>query len=83
MSAVALVAGVWFMLARTRAGLVLRAVGESHDAAHALGYKVVRIRHARHPLRGRLARGMGGAFLSVIRVENWIEGMTAGAGLEI
>jgi simple sugar transport system permease protein len=77
--AMALVAGVWFMLARTRAGLVLRAVGESHDAAHALGYKVVRIRMLAILFGGACA-GLGGAFLSVIRVENWIEGMTAGAG---
>ena len=41
---IAIVAGVWALLKYTRAGLILRAVGESHDAAHALGYKVVRIR---------------------------------------
>jgi simple sugar transport system permease protein len=77
--AVALVAAVWLVLTRTRTGLIIRAVGESHDAAHALGYKVVRIRMLAILFGGACA-GLGGAFLSVVRVENWIEGMTAGAG---
>jgi simple sugar transport system permease protein len=77
--AIALVVAVWLVLTRTRAGLILRAVGESHDAAHALGYKVVRIR-VLAILFGGACAGLGGAFLSVVRVENWIEGMTAGAG---
>ncbi|MHA7885743.1 ABC transporter permease [Roseicyclus sp.] len=77
--AIALVVAVWLVLTRTRAGLILRAVGESHDAAHALGYKVVRIRFLAILFGGACA-GLGGAFLSVIRVENWVEGMTAGAG---
>jgi simple sugar transport system permease protein len=76
---IALVAAVWYVLARTRIGLVLRAVGESHDAAHALGYKVVRIRILAILFGGACA-GLGGAFLSVIRVQNWFDGMTAGAG---
>lgn len=77
--AVGLVAAVWAALAFTRTGLILRAVGENHDAAHALGYKVVRIRILAILFGGACA-GLGGAFLSVVRVENWIEGMTAGAG---
>ncbi len=77
--AVALVAAVWLVMTRTRTGLIIRAVGESHDAAHALGYKVVRIRFLAILFGGACA-GLGGAFLSVVRVENWIEGMTAGAG---
>lgn len=77
--AIALVAAVWFVLARTRTGLVIRAVGENHDAAHALGYKVVRIRFATILFGGACA-GLGGAFLSVVRVQNWFDGMTAGAG---
>jgi simple sugar transport system permease protein len=76
---VLLVAAVWYTLRHTRAGLILRAVGESHDAAHALGYKVVRVRFAAILFGGACA-GLGGAFLSVVRVQNWIEGMTAGAG---
>lgn len=77
--ALGLVAAVWYVLTRTRAGLVLRAVGENHDAAHALGYKVVRIRIAAIAFGGACA-GMGGAYLSLVRVPQWTEGMTAGAG---
>jgi len=76
---VLLVAAVWFVLTRTRAGLILRAVGESHDAAHALGYKVVRIRLLAIMFGGACA-GLGGAYLSLVRVPSWTEGMTAGAG---
>ena len=77
--AVAAVAATAFTLKHTRTGLVLRAVGESHDAAQALGYKVVRIRILAILFGGALA-GLGGAYLSVIYVENWVQGMTAGAG---
>ncbi|GGE56111.1 ABC transporter permease [Actibacterium pelagium] len=75
----ALVAGVWAGLKYTRAGMILRAVGENHDAAHALGYKVVRIRLMAIAFGGACA-GLGGAYLSLIRVPQWTEGMTAGAG---
>lgn len=71
--------GVWAMLKYSRAGLILRAVGESHDAAHALGYKVVRIR-VLAILFGGACAGMGGAYISLIRVPQWTEGMTAGIG---
>ncbi|MEL6235864.1 MAG: ABC transporter permease [Pseudomonadota bacterium] len=77
--ALALVAGSWWFLSRTRAGLILRAVGESHDAAHALGYPVVAIRLGAIAFGGACA-GLGGAYLSLIRVPQWTEGMTAGAG---
>jgi len=76
---IALVAGVWAVLKFTRAGLILRAVGESHDAAHALGYKVKRIRTAAILFGGACA-GLGGAYISLIRVPQWTEGMTAGIG---
>ncbi|WP_068117516.1 ABC transporter permease [Tropicimonas marinistellae] len=74
-----IVAGVWAMLKYTRAGLILRAVGENHDAAHALGYKVIRIRLMAIAFGGACA-GLGGAYLSLVRVPQWTEGMTAGAG---
>jgi simple sugar transport system permease protein len=74
-----LVLAVWAFLKYTRAGLILRAVGESHDSAHALGYKVVRIRVAAIAFGGACA-GLGGAYLSLVRVPQWTEGMTAGAG---
>ncbi|MCD1625720.1 MAG: ABC transporter permease [Paracoccaceae bacterium] len=74
-----IVTAVWFMLKYTRAGLILRAVGENHEAAHALGYKVKRIR-IMAILFGGACAGMGGAYISLIRVPQWTEGMTAGIG---
>jgi len=68
----------WF-LTRSRGGLVLRAVGENHDAAHSLGYKVRLVRVAAIGFGGAMA-GLGGAYLSLVRVPQWTEGMTAGAG---
>lgn len=76
---VAAVLGVWAVLRYTRTGLVLRAVGENHDAAHALGYHVVRIRILAVLFGGAMA-GLGGAYLSLIRVPQWTDGITAGAG---
>jgi simple sugar transport system permease protein len=76
---IALIAATWAVLKFTRAGLILRAVGESHDAAHALGYKVVRIRTLAIMFGGACA-GVGGAYISLIRVPQWTEGMTAGVG---
>ncbi|MEM6940329.1 MAG: ABC transporter permease [Pseudomonadota bacterium] len=74
-----LVIATWAMLKFTRAGLILRAVGENHDAAHALGYKVVRVRTLAIMFGGACA-GLGGAYISLIRVPQWTEGMTAGIG---
>ena len=76
---IALTAAVWAVLKFTRIGLVLRAVGENHDAAHALGYKVIRIRVLAIMFGGACA-GLGGAYISLIRVPQWTEGMTAGVG---
>lgn len=76
---IALIAATWAVLKYSRVGLILRAVGENHDAAHALGYKVVRIRILAIMFGGACA-GLGGAYLSLIRVPQWTEGMTAGAG---
>ena len=75
----AICAGTWAFLKYTRGGLILRAVGENHDAAHALGYKVIRIRTAAILFGGACA-GLGGAYLSLVRVPQWTEGVTAGAG---
>ena len=74
-----LTVAVWAFLKYSRAGLILRAVGESHTAAHALGYRVVAVRVAALTFGGALA-GLGGAYLSLVRVPQWTEGMTAGAG---
>lgn len=76
---VAMVPVIWWFLNRTRAGLILRGVGENHDAAHALGYPVCLVRIAAIGFGGAMA-GVGGAFLSIAIVLQWTEGMTAGAG---
>jgi len=72
------VATVWFF-ERTRAGLVLRSVGENPDSAHALGYSVRLIRLAAVVVGGSLC-GLAGAYLSTIYTPLWVEGMTAGRG---
>lgn len=77
--AIVIVIGVWWFLKYSRAGLILRAVGENHDAAHGLGYHVKRVRALAIVFGGACA-GLGGAYLSLIRVPQWTEGMTAGAG---
>ena len=68
----------WFLL-KTRPGLVLRAVGNNHDSAHALGYSVVFIRFCSVMFGGFMA-GLGGAFLPLVLTPHWAEGMTAGKG---
>ncbi len=75
----ALVAAVAWFLYRTRAGLVLRAVGDSHDAAHALGYNVVAIRYLATVFGGACS-GLAGAYLSMSYSPMWVENMTAGRG---
>ena len=75
----AMVPAIWWFLNRSRAGLILRGVGENHDAAHALGYNVRRVRIAAIAFGGAMA-GVGGAFISIATVLQWTEGMTAGAG---
>jgi simple sugar transport system permease protein len=74
-----LVGGVWWFLNRTRAGLVLRACGENHTSAHALGYPVLRIRLAAILFGGACA-GTAGAYLSLVTTPFWTSGMTAGRG---
>ncbi|MCP4996406.1 MAG: ABC transporter permease [Gammaproteobacteria bacterium] len=69
---------VWF-LNRTRLGLILRAVGENHDAAHAIGYPVILIRFMAILFGGAMA-GLGGAYLSIVYTPLWVENMTAGRG---
>jgi ABC-type uncharacterized transport system permease subunit len=68
----------WF-LTRTRAGLLIRAVGENHDAAHSIGYSVTLIRMGAILFGGAMA-GIGGAYLSVSYTPLWVENMTAGRG---
>lgn len=74
-----LVLSVSLFLYRTRAGLVLRAVGDSHDAAHALGYRVILVRYLATLFGGGCA-GLAGAYLSLAYSPMWVENMTAGRG---
>jgi simple sugar transport system permease protein len=77
--AVALTFGLVWFLYRTRAGLVLRSVGESPESAHALGYPVRRIRLLAVIAGGALC-GLAGAYLSTVYTPLWVEGMVAGRG---
>lgn len=70
---------VYLFLSKTRAGLILRAVGDSHDAAHAMGYSVIKIRFMATLFGGGMA-GLGGAYLSLSYSPLWVEQMTAGRG---
>lgn len=72
------VAAAWFLY-RSRSGLVLRAVGESPESAHALGYKVRWLRLAAVMAGGALC-GLAGAYLSVVYAPLWVEGLVAGRG---
>jgi simple sugar transport system permease protein len=74
-----LFAAIQWFLYRTRAGLIVRAVGESPQSAHAIGYPVVRIRYLAVMFGGACA-GLGGAYLAVAYTPLWVEGMTAGRG---
>ena len=74
-----LFAAVHWFLHRTRAGLILRAIGESPDSAHAIGHPVVALRYAAVVFGGACA-GVGGAYLAVAYTPSWAEGMTAGRG---
>ncbi|HRH17755.1 MAG TPA: ABC transporter permease [Aquabacterium sp.] len=71
--------GMTWGLMRSRAGLVLRAVGESPESAHALGYPVRSIRLLAVVAGGALC-GLAGAYLSVAYTPLWVEGMVAGKG---
>jgi simple sugar transport system permease protein len=71
---------VLFLLKRTRWGLVIRTVGESADAARAMGYNVGRVRMLATMAGGFLA-GVGGSFLSLFYPGSWNEGLSSGQGL--
>ena len=76
---VALAVGVWWFLARTRSGLILRAVGDAPQSAVAAGYRVGAIRCAAVLFGGAMA-GLAGVYLSVVYTPVWVENMTAGRG---
>ena len=70
---------VGYFLSKTRSGLILRAVGESHDSAHALGYSVLTVRYMA-VLFGGFMSGLAGSYLSLVYTPLWAENMTAGRG---
>jgi general nucleoside transport system permease protein len=70
---------VWFFLYHTRWGLILRAMGENHEVAHAIGFPVIFIRYMAVMFGGAMA-GLAGAYLSLAYTPMWAEGMTAGRG---
>ena len=70
---------VAYFLSKTRLGLILRAVGESHDSAHALGYPVLLVRFLAI-LFGGFMCGLAGSYLSLAYTPLWAENMTAGRG---
>jgi simple sugar transport system permease protein len=74
-----LTAGVAHVLFRTKTGLIIRAVGSSHQSAHALGYSVISVRYA-CVLFGGACSGLAGGFLSLAYTPQWIENMTGGRG---
>ena len=76
---ITLTIGVAYVLNHTRMGLIIRAVGQNHASAHALGYRVVAVRYACIAFGGATS-GLAGAYLSLVYTPQWIENMTAGRG---
>src|SRR5262249_28115890 len=76
----ALAIGLGWAFRNTRWGLVVRMVGDSSDAARAMGYAVPRVRTVSTALGGSLA-GIGGSFLSLYYPGSWSEGLSSGQGL--
>ena len=76
---IVLLVAIQRFLYRTRAGLIVRAVGESPKSAHAIGFPVARIRYCAVMFGGACA-GLGGAYMAVAYTPLWVEGMTAGRG---
>jgi simple sugar transport system permease protein len=77
--AMALTAAIAWFFYRTRSGLLLRAIGENPEPAHALGYPVRAIRMAAVCAGGALC-GLAGAYISLVTAPLWVEGLTAGRG---
>jgi simple sugar transport system permease protein len=68
----------WFLM-RSRAGLILRAVGENDASAHSIGYSVIGVRYAAVAFGGAMA-GLAGCFYSMVQTPMWAEELTAGRG---
>ena len=80
LTGVALAPALVWALANTRWGMILRTVGESADAARAMGYSVNEV-CARATMLGGLLGGIGGSFLSLYYPGSWNEGLSSGQGI--
>lgn len=78
-AALAITALVSYTLFHTKLGLIIRAVGDSHQSAHALGYRVVAVRYACVAFGGAMS-GLAGGYLSLAYTPQWVENMTSGRG---
>ncbi len=74
-----MVFAVWWFLQKTRAGLILRAVGESDLSAHSIGYSVIGVRYAAVAFGGAMA-GIGGVCFPLLLTPQWVERLTSGRG---
>ncbi len=74
-----MVFAIWWFLHKTRAGLILRAVGENDISAHSIGYNVIGVRYLAVMFGGAMA-GIGGACFPLILTPQWVEGLTGGRG---
>lgn len=78
LSLILLLGVIWFLY-KTRAGLILKAIGESPKSGHALGFSVIGIRYLAVLFGGAMA-GLGGVYLATAYTPMWVEGMVAGRG---
>ena len=72
-------AALWWVVFRSRWGVMLRAVGESTESAFAAGLHPARIQYAAVAFGGALA-GLGGAQISLAYTATWVENLTNGRG---
>lgn len=77
--ALIMVVAIWWFLKKTRAGLILRAVGENDLSAHSIGYSVIGVRYLAVMFGGAMA-GIAGACFPLLLTPQWAERMTAGRG---
>ncbi len=70
---------VAYFLSKTKTGLIVRAVGENHNSAYALGYNVIRTRYLTI-IFGGVMSSLAGYYISICYAPMWQEGMTAGRG---
>ena len=70
---------VAYFLSKTKTGLIVRAVGENHNSAYALGYNVIKIRYLTI-IFGGVMSSLAGYYISICYAPMWQEGMTAGRG---